>query len=92
MWARQLGEKNGVCIPNQAAEHYYLITEPMKEVDPTWPVIEDPSSHTYIRPEGGGLMVGLFEPEAAAWNCEVGRQKGVSYFLFFLWLIFYFVY
>ncbi|MCW8872530.1 MAG: FAD-binding oxidoreductase, partial [Xanthomonadales bacterium] len=26
MWARQLGEQNGVVIPNQAAEHYYLIT------------------------------------------------------------------
>ena len=71
MWARQLGEKNGVCIPNQAAEHYYLITESMQEVDPSWPVIEDPSSHTYIRPEGGGLMIGLFEPDAAAWNCQV---------------------
>lgn len=40
MWARQLGEKNGVTIPNQAAEHYYLITEPFKEVDPTWPVVD----------------------------------------------------
>lgn len=57
MWARQLGEKNGIIIPNQAAEHYYVITEQMKEVDPSWPVIEDPASYTYIRPEGGGLMV-----------------------------------
>jgi hypothetical protein len=38
------------------------------QVDPSWPVLEDPSSHAYIRPEGGGLMVGLFEPDAAAWN------------------------
>ena len=29
MWARQFGEACGVSIPNQAAEHYYLITEPM---------------------------------------------------------------
>ena len=70
MWARQLGELSGVNIPNQAAEHYYLITDTMAEVDPNWPVIEDPSSHTYIRPEGDGLMVGLFEPEAAAWNVK----------------------
>src|SRR5262245_1822299 len=27
MWARQLGQEIGVAIPNQAAEHYYLITE-----------------------------------------------------------------
>jgi glycine/D-amino acid oxidase-like deaminating enzyme len=68
MWARQFGETCGVNVPNQAAEHYYLITDSMPEVDPSWPVIEDPSSYTYIRPEGGGLMVGLFESEAAAWN------------------------
>ena len=70
MWARQLGEQNGVAIPNQAAEHYYLITDDMAGIDPSWPVIEDPSSHTYIRPEGGGLMLGLFEPLAAAWNTK----------------------
>ena len=29
MWARQLGEQAGVNIPLQAAEHYYLITEPI---------------------------------------------------------------
>lgn len=102
MWARQLGEKSGVTIPNQvgppcyptgawllgtpnpnphfpslhtqththtqAAEHYYLITDSIPSIDPSWPVIEDPSSYTYIRPEGGGLMVGLFEAQAAAWN------------------------
>lgn len=68
MWARQFGEKHGVVIPNQAAEHYYIVTDTIPEVDPNWPVVEDPASHTYIRPEGGGLMVGLFEPEAAAWN------------------------
>lgn len=68
MWARQLGQKSGVNIPNQAAEHYYLITDKMPDVDPNWPVIEDPSSYAYIRPEAGGLMVGLFETTAAPWN------------------------
>lgn len=43
----------------------------MPNVDPNWPVIEDPASYTYIRPEGGGLMVGLFEGKGASWN--VGR-------------------
>ena len=33
-------------------------------------VVEDPSSYTYIRPEGAGLMVGLFEAEAASWNVK----------------------
>lgn len=74
MWARQLGEAAGVNIPNQAAEHYYLITDAIPELDSKWPVIEDPSSYAYIRPEGAGMMVGLFEPVAAAWN--VNRIPG----------------
>ena len=42
----------------------------MPEVDKDWPIVEDPSSFTYIRPEAGGLMVGLFEDRAAAWNVK----------------------
>ena len=68
MWARELGQRNGVVIPNQAAEHYYLITEPIDGVSPDAPVFEDPAAYGYYREEGGGLMVGLFEPRAAAWK------------------------
>ena len=50
MWARQFGEKCGVNVPNQAAEHYYLITDQMDCVDPLWPVVEDSSKCIYIRP------------------------------------------
>jgi len=46
MWARQFGERAGVAVPLQAAEHYYLVTDKMPEVDPDWPVVEDPSSYT----------------------------------------------
>jgi glycine cleavage system aminomethyltransferase T/glycine/D-amino acid oxidase-like deaminating enzyme len=70
MWARQLGERNGVVIPNQAAEHYYLITDTIDGLRPDHPVFEDPASHGYYREEGGGMMVGLFEPRAAAWRPE----------------------
>lgn len=70
MWARQLGERNGVTIPLQAAEHYYLITEPMAGADSTLPVLEDPARHGYYREEGGGLMVGLFEPVCAPWSVD----------------------
>ena len=68
MWARQFGEMAGVNIPNQAAEHYYLITEELKDLPPDMPVLEDPSHYGYYREEVGGLMVGLFEPVCAPWN------------------------
>ncbi|HEX6148750.1 GcvT family protein [Nocardioides sp.] len=70
MWARELGARNGLVIPNQAAEHYYLITDTIEGLDPEAPVFEDPSSYGYYREEGGGMMVGLFEPKAAPWRVE----------------------
>jgi glycine cleavage system aminomethyltransferase T/glycine/D-amino acid oxidase-like deaminating enzyme len=70
MWARQFGALAGVTIANQAAEHYYLITEPIKNLPPNMPVLEDPGAYGYYREEGGGLMVGLFEPVCAPWKVE----------------------
>ncbi|MSW42413.1 MAG: FAD-dependent oxidoreductase, partial [Actinobacteria bacterium] len=70
MWARQLGEQAGVTIPNQAAEHYYLLTEPIEGVSKDWPVLEDPGRHGYYREEGDGLMIGLFEPVCAPWHVD----------------------
>ncbi len=70
MWARELGTRHGVVIPNQAAEHYYLITDTIAGIDPDGPIFEDPASYGYYREEGGGMMVGLFEPYAAAWQLD----------------------
>ena len=70
MWARELGSRSGLVIPNQAAEHYYLITEPIEGVTPDLPIFEDPAAYGYYREEGGGLMVGLFEPDAAPWRVD----------------------
>jgi glycine cleavage system aminomethyltransferase T/glycine/D-amino acid oxidase-like deaminating enzyme len=70
MWARELGERSGVVIPNQAAEHYYLITDTIEGLGQDAPIFEDPAAHGYYREEGGGMMVGLFEPRAAAWSVD----------------------
>jgi 4-methylaminobutanoate oxidase (formaldehyde-forming) len=68
MWSRQLGAKIGVSVPLQAAEHYYLLTEPLAGVTRDLPVVEDPESFAYVREEGGGLLFGLFEPVGANWS------------------------
>ena len=68
MWSRQLAARIGVRVPLQAAEHYYLLTEPLGGMHPDMPVIEDPATYTYVREEGGGMLFGLFEPEGAVWN------------------------
>lgn len=70
MWSRQLGAAHGVNLPLQAAEHYYLITEAIPGLPRDLPVLEDPSTYTYYREEVGGMMLGLFEPGAAAWKLD----------------------
>jgi len=70
MWARQVGALAGVSVPLQAAEHYYLITDTVAWANPDLPVIEEPDRHGYYREEGGGILVGLFEPIAGPWALD----------------------
>jgi glycine cleavage system aminomethyltransferase T/glycine/D-amino acid oxidase-like deaminating enzyme len=79
MWARQLAARSGVVVPLQAAEHYYVLTEGRVSSLATpsetkgrapWPILEDPASYGYVREEGTGLLVGLFEPVCAPWRVE----------------------
>lgn len=70
MWSRQIGASAGINLPLQAAEHYYLITEPIEGVHRDLPLLEDAHSWAYFREEVGGMMIGLFEPDAAPWNVD----------------------
>jgi glycine cleavage system aminomethyltransferase T/glycine/D-amino acid oxidase-like deaminating enzyme len=79
LWGRELAAKAGVLVPLQAAEHYYLLTEPIEGVTPeNVPVIEDPEAYGYYREEGGGLLVGMFEPVGAAWSLD-GTPKDSAF-------------
>ena len=70
MWARQFGALAGVSVPLQAAEHYYLLTDTVPGMSRDLPVIEDPDNYGYYRPEGDGMLVGLFEPVGAPWSLD----------------------
>ena len=78
MWARQFGALAGVSVPLQAAEHYYLLTDTVPGMDQDLPVIEDPDNYGYYRPEGDGMLVGLFEPVGAPWSLD-GVPRGFSF-------------
>ncbi|MEO0399534.1 MAG: FAD-dependent oxidoreductase [Pseudomonadota bacterium] len=78
MWARDLAAKSGVNVPLHPAEHYYLITENMKGLHQTLPILRDPGNSAYYREETGKLMLGLFEPVAATWG-EDGIPNDFSF-------------
>ncbi|MEC8147096.1 MAG: FAD-dependent oxidoreductase [Pseudomonadota bacterium] len=70
MWGYELGRKVGVNIPLQAAEHYYLISEPIDGVSNKLPILRDPGRCAYAREEAGKILLGFFEPNAAAWSTK----------------------
>jgi 4-methylaminobutanoate oxidase (formaldehyde-forming) len=70
MWARELGARNGVHIPLHAAEHFYLVTEPVEGLQPDLPVLRCPDDTAYIREDAGKIMVGFFEPGAKPWGMD----------------------
>jgi len=70
LWSRQVAALAGVDVPLQAAEHYYLLTDPVPGVHRDLPVVEDPDRYAYYREEAGGMLVGLFEPVAGPWHVD----------------------
>ncbi len=78
MWAGEVGKLASVNIPLQAAEHYYLITQPIEGVTADLPVLVDPDRYAYYREEVGGFLLGVFEPVGAPWSID-GIPKGFSF-------------
>lgn len=78
MWAGEVGKMAGVHVPLQAAEHYYLITEPIDGVPADLPVLVDSDRYAYYREEVGGLLLGVFEPVGAPWSIG-GIPSGFSF-------------
>lgn len=73
MWARQVGRMAGVELPIVPLSHHYLVTDvvpALAGLPREIPVIRDPERSFYLRAEGEGLLVGPFEPEAAAWAVD----------------------
>ena len=68
MWARDLGASAGTVVPLHAAEHFYIVTEPLPEIKKHLPVLRDGDACTYFKEDAGKLLVGWFEPIAKPWG------------------------
>jgi len=73
MWSRDLAAKIGVTIPLHAAEHFYVVTEPIADLPRNLPVLFMGDEWTYYKEDAGKLLVGFFEPKGKAWG-----QEGIS--------------
>ena len=73
MWSRQIGEDIGVSVPLYPNEHFYIITEPMKDLPKDLPVLRDYNDCLYLKEDAGKMLVGIFEPGAK----NAFKEKGI---------------
>jgi 4-methylaminobutanoate oxidase (formaldehyde-forming) len=68
MWAREVGGWADVTVPLHAAEHFYIVTQPIAELSSGLPVLRDADACSYFKEDTGKLLVGWFEPRARPWG------------------------
>ncbi len=76
-----VGSWTGHNVPIANMLHHYVITEPLKELidlKMELPVVRDPYSHSYLREETNGILVGPYET-ATAHTCWDGKPPRWDY-------------
>lgn len=70
MWARELGQANGVGVPMHACEHYYLVTEAIENLPNDLPVLRSYCDGTYWKEDAGKLLFGFAHFNAKPWGVQ----------------------
>ena len=73
LWAKQVGLMAGVDLPVAPMQHHYLVTEEIPEVaqlDRELALTVDLEGFTYLRQEGKGVLLGIYERDPRHWNVE----------------------
>ncbi|WP_299147102.1 FAD-dependent oxidoreductase [uncultured Tateyamaria sp.] len=66
MWGHEVGRMAGVNVPLQACEHFYIVTEAIKDLQQL-PVLRVPDECAYYKEDAGKMLLGAFEPNAKPW-------------------------
>ncbi len=73
LWAKQAGMMAGVDLPVTPMQHHYLVTEAIPEVeamDRELTLTVDLEGFTYLRQEGNGILLGIYELNPRHWCVE----------------------
>ncbi len=68
MWSRELAACSAVSLPLHAAEHFYVVTEPMPDLPRNLPVLFVGDEQAYYKEDAGKLLLGCFEQNAKPWG------------------------
>ena len=70
MWSRVFAAQHNIHLPLHAAEHFYLVTEPLDTFSKMRPTLRVPDEQVYYKYDAGKLLLGCFEltPSLGAWT------------------------
>lgn len=74
MWSYELGRQTGVNLPLHAAEHFYIVTDTIKDLPGNLPVLRIPDEWAYYKEDAGKILLGCFEPVAKPWGMNGIRE------------------
>jgi glycine cleavage system T protein len=78
MWGREVGALADASVPLHAAEHFYIVTQPIPGLPADLPILRDADARSYFKEDAGKLLVGWFEPEAKPWG-EQGIAESCAF-------------
>ena len=73
LWAREVGNMVGLRLPLVPMEHHYLITDDLPELKSLadeMPEVADLDGGLYMRQEGKGMLLGVYERKATPWAVQ----------------------
>jgi glycine cleavage system aminomethyltransferase T/glycine/D-amino acid oxidase-like deaminating enzyme len=69
MWSHLFAKAHGVTVPLHAAEHFYIVTEPIEGLPSTQPILNIAEERTYWKEDAGKLLIGGFEAMGKPFGC-----------------------
>jgi 4-methylaminobutanoate oxidase (formaldehyde-forming) len=70
MWSHGIASACNVTIPLHAAEHFYIVTEPIPDLPSGLPVLRVQDECAYYKEDAGKILLGCFEPVAKPWGMK----------------------
>src|SRR5580658_3923714 len=67
LWTHRFAKRIGVPVPLHAAEHFYIVTEPVPGLARATPILTVADERAYYKEDAGKLLIGGFEAEGKAW-------------------------
>jgi glycine cleavage system aminomethyltransferase T/glycine/D-amino acid oxidase-like deaminating enzyme len=67
LWTHRFAKRIGVPVPLHAAEHFYIVTEPVPGLARATPILTVADERAYYKEDAGKLLIGGFEAAGKAW-------------------------